>query len=201
LDNQDYLVYNNRGYLKDANLNDLRGALLDYDRAIALNPRSVLAYNNRGNLNYHKLSNKKVAIADYNQAIAINDRSSMAYYNRGDLYYFEGDSLRDNSASRAAALQDLTMVAQLNPKDWTGLIAKGVIALEQRQAQTALNYFNQAASLGADQVDYRKYRGLAYKELGRRSAAMTEWQKASEISNKRRYRKDSAILQMLMKSK
>jgi tetratricopeptide (TPR) repeat protein len=201
LDNQDYLVYNNRGYLKDANLNDLRGALLDYDRAIALNPRSVLAYNNRGNLNYHKLSNKEVAIADYNQAIAINDRSSMAYYNRGDLYYFEGDSFRDNSASRAAALQDLTMVAQLNPKDWTGLIAKGVIALEQRQAQTALNYFNQAASLGADQVDYRKYRGLAYKELGRRSAAMTEWQKASEISNKRRYRKDSAILQMLMKSK
>jgi tetratricopeptide (TPR) repeat protein len=192
LDDQDYLVYNNRGYLKDTNLNDLRGALLDYDRATVLNPRSLLAYNNRGNLNYHKLSNKEAALADYNQAIATNDRSSMAYYNRGDLYYFEGD--------RAAALQDLTMVAQLNPKDWTGLIAKGVIALEQRQAQMALSYFNQAASLGADQVDYLKYRGLAYKALGRRSAAMTEWQKASAISNKRHYRKDSSILQMLMKS-
>jgi tetratricopeptide (TPR) repeat protein len=192
LDDQDYLVYNNRGYLKDAKLNDLRGALLDYNRAIALNPRNVLAYNNRGNMNYHKLNNKEAAIADYNQAIGINAQSSVAYYNRGDLYYFEGN--------RAAALQDFTMVAQLNPKGWTGLIAKGVMALEQRQAQTALNYFNQAASLGADQVDYRKYRGVAYKELGRRSAAIAEWQKASEISNKRRYRKDTAILQVLMKS-
>jgi tetratricopeptide (TPR) repeat protein len=192
LDDQDYLVYNNRGYLKDAKLNDLRGALLDYNRAITLNPRNVLAYNNRGNMNYHKLNNKEAAIADYNQAIGINAQSPVAYYNRGDLYYFEGN--------RAAALQDFTMVAQLNPKGWTGLIAKGVMALEQRQAQTALNYFNQAASLGADQVDYRKYRGVAYKELGRRSAAIAEWQKASEISNKRRYRKDSAILQVLMKS-
>jgi tetratricopeptide (TPR) repeat protein len=200
LDDQDYLVYNNRGYLKDTKLNDLRGALLDYNRAINLNPRNVLAYNNRGNMNYHKLNNKEAAITDYNRAIAIDSQSSIAYYNRGDLYYFEGDSLRDSSASRAAALQDFTIVAQLNPKGWTGLIAKGAIALEQRQAQTALNYFNQAASLGADRIDYRKYRGLAYKELGRRSAAMTEWQKASEISNKRGYRKDSAILQVLMKS-
>jgi tetratricopeptide (TPR) repeat protein len=200
LDNQDYLVYNNRGYLKDAKLNDLPGALLDYNRAVFLNPRNVLAYNNRGNMNYHKLSKKEAAIADYNQAIAINDQSPIAYYNRGDLHYFEGNSLRGSSASRAAVLQDLTMVAQLNPKGWTGLIAKGAIALEQRQAQAALNYLNQAASLGADPIDYHKYRGVAYNELGRRSAAMTEWQKASEISHKRRYRKDSAILQMLMKS-
>ena len=124
----------------------------------------------------------------------------MAYYNRGDLYYFEGDSFAGTFGDRAAAIPDLTMVAELNSKDWTGLIAKGAIALEQNHAQAALNYFNQAANLGADPVDYGKYRGLAYKKLGQRSAAITEWQKASEISNKRRYRKDSAILQMLMKS-
>jgi tetratricopeptide (TPR) repeat protein len=192
LDDQDYLVYNNRGYLKDARLNDLRGAVLDYDRAIALNPRSVLAYNNRGNLNYHKLGKKAVAVADYNQAIAVNAQSPIAYYNRGDLYYLEGD--------KTAALQDLRLVAELNPQGWTGLIAKGVIALEQRQAQAALNYFDQAASLGADPIDHHKYRGFAYKQLGKQSAAIAEWQKANAISNKLRYRKDSAVLQRLMKS-
>ncbi len=191
LDDQDYLVYNNRGYLKDAKLNDLAGAILDYDRAIALNPRSVLAYNNRGNLNYHKLGKKEAAIADYNQAISANVQSPIAYYNRGDLYYFEGD--------RTAALQDLTVLAELNSKGWTGLMAKGAIALEQRQAQAALNYFNQAARLGAEPIDHHKYRGLAYKQLGKRSAAIAEWQKASAISNKLRYRKDSNILQRLMK--
>jgi tetratricopeptide (TPR) repeat protein len=122
-----------------------------------------LAYNNRGNLNYHKLKNKAAALADYNQAIAIDPKSSIAYYNRGDLYYSEGE--------QALALSDLMMVAQLNPQGWTGLIAKGVIALEQQQAQSALNYFNQAASLGADPVDYRKYRSLAYRKLGRRSTS------------------------------
>jgi tetratricopeptide (TPR) repeat protein len=191
LDNKDYLVYNNRGYLKDAKLHDLRGAVLDYDRAIALNPRSVLPYNNRGNLNYHKLGKKEVAIADYDQAIAANPQSPIGYYNRGDLYYFEGD--------KTAALQDLMVVAELNPKGWTGLIAKGAIALEQRQAQAALNYFNQAVNLGAEPIDYHKYRGLAYQQLGKKSAAIAEWQKASVISNKLRYRQDSSILQRLMK--
>lgn len=191
LNDQDYLVYNNRGFLKDAKLQDLSGALLDYDRAIYLNSHNVLAYNNRGNLNYHKLSKKEAAVADYNQAISIDPKSPIAYYNRGDLNYFEGNL--------SAALQDLTMVSQLNPNGWTGLMAKGVIALEQRHAQSALNYFNRAASLGADPVDYRKYRGLAYRSLGNRSAAIAEWQKASAISNQLRYRRDTAILRTLMK--
>ncbi len=199
LDDQDYLAYNNRGYLKDAKLNDLAGAIIDYDRAIALNPRSVLAYNNRGNLNYHKLGNKEVAIADYTQAISANARSPIAYYNRGDLYYFEGDSLRERSASRAAALPDLLNVAELNPKGWTGLIAKGAIALDQGQATAALNYFNRAASLGADPIDYHKYRGLAYKQLGKKSAAIAEWQKARVISNQLGYHKDKSIIHKLMK--
>jgi tetratricopeptide (TPR) repeat protein len=192
LDNQDYLVYNNRGYLKDAKLNDLPGALLDYDRAVALNPRNVLAYNNRGNLNYHKLAKKEAAVADYNQAISVNSQNPIAYYNRGDLSYFEGD--------KTAALQDFAALAELNPRGWTGLIAKGVIALDQRQPQAALNYFNQATTLGAEPIDHHKYRGLAYRQLGKQSAAIAEWQKASAISNKLRYRKDSTILQRLMKS-
>jgi tetratricopeptide (TPR) repeat protein len=192
LDDDDYLVYNNRGYLKDAKLNDLSGAMADYNRSISLNPRSVLAYNNRGNLQYHKLSNNTAALADYNQAIEVNAQNPMAYYNRADLNYWGGN--------KTAASQDFILVAQLSPRGWLGLIAQGVIDLEQGQASSALNKFNQAASLGADPLDYHKYRGLAYRQLGQRSKAISEWQQAARISRQLQYRKDYELLQMLMKS-
>jgi tetratricopeptide (TPR) repeat protein len=199
LDDSDYLVYNNRGYLKDVKLNDIQGAMADYGRAISLNPRSVLAYNNRGNLNYHKLSNISSALADYEQAIEVDPQSPMAYYNRGDLQYFTGNSLGNSSTSRATAVQDFAMVVQLSRRGWLGIIAQGVLALDQGQAQAALNSFNQV-SLEADPVDYHKYRGLAYHKLGNRKAAIAEWQKAAQLSQKLHYRKDYTILQMLMKS-
>jgi tetratricopeptide (TPR) repeat protein len=192
LDDSDYLAYNNRGYLKDAKLNDVPGAMTDYNRAISLAPRSVLAYNNRGNLQYHKLGNAEAAISDFNQAIVLEPKNAPAYYNRGDLYYFSGE--------RPTAVQDFAMVAQLNPNGWLGLIAQGVVALEEEQGQVALTKFNQAAKMGADPIDYLKYRGLAYFKLGKRSAAIVDWKKAAQIANKLHYRKDSAILQSLMKS-
>jgi tetratricopeptide (TPR) repeat protein/V8-like Glu-specific endopeptidase len=192
LDDDDYLVYNNRGYLKDAKLNDLSGAMADYNRSISLNPRSVLAYNNRGNLQYHKLSNTTAALADYNQAIEVNAQNPMAYYNRADLHYGEGN--------KTAAIQDFILVTQLSPSGWLGLIAQGVIDLEQQQASSALRKFNQADSLGADPLDHHKYRGLAYRQLGQRSKAISEWQKAAQISRQLHYRKDYELLQILMKS-
>jgi tetratricopeptide (TPR) repeat protein len=192
IDDDDYLVYNNRGYLKDAKLNDLSGAMADYNRSISLNPRSVLAYNNRGNLQYHKLSNITAALTDYNQAIEVNPQNPMAYYNRGDLNYSEGN--------KTAAIRDFSILAQLSPSSWLGLVAKGVIDLEQGQASSALQKFNQAASRGADPIDYHKYRGLAYRQLGQRPKAISEWQQAAQISRQLQYRKDYELLQILMKS-
>ncbi len=192
LNDDDYLIYNNRGYLKDAKLNDLSGAMADYNRSISLNPRSVLAYNNRGNLQYHKLSNTTAALTDYNLAIEVNAQNPMAYYNRADLNYSGGN--------KTAAIQDFMIVVQLSPSSWLGLIAQGVIDLEQEQAPSALREFNQAASLGADPIDYRKYRGLAYRQLGQRPKAISEWQKAAQISRQLHYRKDYELLQILMKS-
>jgi tetratricopeptide (TPR) repeat protein len=63
-----------------------------------------------------------------------------------------------------------------------------------------LQKFNQAASRGADPIDYHKYRGLAYRQLGQRPKAISEWQQAAQISRQLQYRKDYELLQILMKS-
>jgi tetratricopeptide (TPR) repeat protein len=192
LDPQDYLVYNNRGLIKDEKLNDVQGALADYNQAIALNPRSALAYNNRGNLQRHKLQNVNAALADYQTAIKLAPQSPMAYYNRADFNYFSGD--------RTAAMQDFTTVSTLASNDWLVPIAQGMLEIEQGSFTAALNLFNKAGKLGADNLDLYKYRGLAYAKLGNKKAAIADWQKASQVCQKLRYGNEYQVLQKLIKA-
>jgi tetratricopeptide (TPR) repeat protein len=51
-----------------AESNDLRGALADYDRAIALDDKFANAYGARGYLKYTKLGDKSGGIDDTRQA-------------------------------------------------------------------------------------------------------------------------------------
>ncbi len=51
-------------------MGDYDGAIIDYNKALELNPKKASSYNYRG-ATYLKLKNYKQAIADYDQAIAI----------------------------------------------------------------------------------------------------------------------------------
>ena len=51
-----------------AKLNDTKGAIADFDKAIEINPKHAVAYNNRGNTKSTKLSDFKGAIADFRQS-------------------------------------------------------------------------------------------------------------------------------------
>ena len=64
------------------NLNDFKGAILDFDKTIELNPKFTYAYNNRGNTKY-KLKQYKEAILDFDKAIKLNPQYANSYYNRG----------------------------------------------------------------------------------------------------------------------
>ncbi len=71
-----------RGVAKH-NLQDYRGAIADYSKAIEIDPNYAEAYFKRGNAKYD-FQDYKGAIADYSRAIEINPRyASDAYYNRG----------------------------------------------------------------------------------------------------------------------
>ncbi len=86
------LSYANRGILLACNGNS-RGALEDFDRALALNPGYVKVYVHRANI-YATLGDYDRALADYDQALKIDSTYLDAYHNRAVLYYNAGDYQR-----------------------------------------------------------------------------------------------------------
>jgi tetratricopeptide (TPR) repeat protein len=72
--------YNKMGLSKAIHV-DHTGAILDYNKAIAIDPNYALAYYNRG-FSKSVLEDERGAILDYTKAIEINPNYIDAYYNR-----------------------------------------------------------------------------------------------------------------------
>jgi tetratricopeptide (TPR) repeat protein len=95
--------YNHRGVAK-FELGDKQGAILDYNRAIKLDPQDTFAYYNRGVAKF-ELGDKQGAILDFDRVLAINPQDAEAYSNRGTVKLALGD--------KPGALIDLTKGAEL----------------------------------------------------------------------------------------
>ena len=112
LTNEKVNVQRERGpaktYLKQGNGEVARGefdqAILDYNRAIELNPQYALAYCNRGNAKTAK-GDFDGGIADYNRAIQINPQLALAYNNRSS-------ALRERKDLTAALARSTKAFAQ-----------------------------------------------------------------------------------------
>ena len=65
-------------------LGDLKGALKDYNAAIAQTPNDADTYVNRG-IVQDELGQHEAAIADYTKAITLKPDLHLAYYNRASL--------------------------------------------------------------------------------------------------------------------
>lgn len=83
-------------------------AILDYSRALRLNPDNADAYYNRGN-SYANLGRDDRAIRDYSQTIGFKPDHDFAYYNRGNSYFRKGDYRR--------AIEDYEKAYLLSPND------------------------------------------------------------------------------------
>jgi len=71
-------------------LHDFRGALLDLDILLKLEPNNKDAYNNRGAVKAN-LNDIQGSIYDFNQVIMLDPNERLAYHNRGKQKLKIGD--------------------------------------------------------------------------------------------------------------
>ena len=86
---QDFFIKNNpnnpKPYIRRAEckfeLNDFKGSLGDFTKALELDPKSDLVYSKRSNVKY-TMGDYRGSISDLDQAIALNPADMTHYYNR-----------------------------------------------------------------------------------------------------------------------
>ena len=85
-----------------------QGAIVDYTKAIGIDPQSAAAYYNRGNAK-NESKDYQGAIADYTKTIEIDPQFALAYMNRGIK--------RENQNDLEGACQDWRKAAELGRKE------------------------------------------------------------------------------------
>ena len=112
--------------------NESKKALLNYDKALSLNPKDAMTHNNKGKVNW-SLKLKDEAIRDFTKAINLENNDQFLI-NRG-LLYMEVSKLE-------ASISDLHAATQLNPSNMVAFNALGFIYLKQKNYDKALQYFD-----------------------------------------------------------
>ena len=146
------------------NINNIRGAMADYDKAIEIDPNNFLAHYNRGQLRV-QVGDDNRAITDFDFIIQHEPKNFMAIFNRALLL--------DRTGDLRGAIRDYTTVINQFPNFWTGL---------HYRAQC---YRRLGMTARAEQDEFRIFQAQNNKHFGiqqRWSASKTrEVRKQSEI--------------------
>lgn len=136
------LPYDNRGnaYAVSGNYQQ---AIIDYTRAIALNPRYAGTYANRGTV-YRNMGKYQQALSDYSRAIELEPENTMAYSNRGDTY--------NKLGNYQDAIRDYGMAIRLNPQFGEVYYKLGTLYSGIGDTNQAVVHYKKAATLGSRQA-------------------------------------------------
>jgi len=113
-------------------------AILDYTKALKINPKYSEAYYDRGNA-YGKKEMLDQAILDYTKALEINPKYSEAYYNRGNAY-----GKKDQFDQ---AILDYTKALEINPNYVEAYTNRGSVYYVKRQYERAISDFSKALEI------------------------------------------------------
>ena len=137
------------------NLNDLRGAMADYDTAIDLDPKNFIGHYNRGLLRA-QVGDDNRAILDFDYVLGIEPDNTMALFNRAVLL--------DKTGDLRGAIRDYTAVIDQYPNFWTGLQHRA--SCYRRLGQTSK----------AEADEFAVYKARLYKHLYGTQPKMTKKQ-------------------------
>ncbi|MFI5164428.1 MAG: tetratricopeptide repeat protein, partial [Bacteroidia bacterium] len=165
------LGYLNRGAIFSMKQDDNK-ALLDYNKALEINPTYAKAYYNRANI-YYKSGQDDLAMADYNKSLELDPALASSYYNRALIFFKRGqDDL---------AMADYNRSIELNPGYAKAYNNRGVIYLKRKQNDPALADFLKAISLNSSIPNFWLNRSMSENALGKKEEARVDVIKAQQM--------------------
>ena len=162
-------------------------ALVDYNRAIEINPRFFYAYYKRGEVK-STLGDYKAAIVDYDKAIEIRDEVFHTYFRRGFAYLMLGDY--------KAAIVDYDKAIKVDPENDADAYgnrgtarlrlaeserALGNAGSAQRLYEAAIADYDKAIEMDTEDAITYSNRGAAKYKLGISEAARGHLKKAQRL--------------------
>jgi tetratricopeptide (TPR) repeat protein len=127
-------------------LGDLKGALKDYDQAIAQNPKDANAYVNRG-IAQAELGQHQAAIADNTRALALKSDLHVAYYNRANVQV--------QMKAYKKAIADYTKAIELKPEYAYAYANRSSAQLKAGNSKAAISDLQKAADIFSTQNDQK----------------------------------------------
>ncbi len=209
------IVYRNRGikfmnrWSRKAAASDLSLALMDFSRAIEMNPRYADAYVSRGKA-YVAKNDPDLAISDFSAAIRIDPRHVQAFNSRGDLFRGKADNdlavadfndairldAKNNFAYRNRgyvyglkgdndrAISDYGEAIRIDPRDALAHNNRGNIYLKLTKYDRAVADLSEAIRLDLSFGAAYANRGLAQEALGNAAAARNDFTVALTLPEK-----------------
>jgi len=141
-------------------------AIVDYDEAIRIDPKSATAFTNRGNAYFGK-GDMQRALADYNEALRLNARLISALLARSELYRRQGKFDR--------AIADGDEAIRLDPREPAAFNDRGLTYLENGAVNLAIADFDEAIRLNPDRADSFYDRGYAYLQKSDYNQAIADF--------------------------
>ena len=147
-------------------------AIVDFNKALELDPAYAEAYSNRG-LTYDSKGEYERAIKDYNIAIEINPDFAEAYNNRGLAYGENG--------KHDQALQDFSKAIELKQNYTIAYSNRGAVYSAKGEHDQAIKNCNIAIQIDPNYAEPYNNRGNAYRNKGEVNLAIRDYTKAIEL--------------------
>lgn len=166
------LAYNNLAYYYVQN-NQHQKALINYNKAIELNPQKAESYNNRGKV-YFEIGNFEKALEDYNKSLSINPGYTDALANRGAVY--------GATKEFEKAIPDLSRVIDSDRTNIDAISNRGFIFYQLKDYGKAINDFNLFLQLKNNDAEIINLLALSYAGLTNFDQAITYYNQAIRIN-------------------
>lgn len=167
-------AYFRLGWLYQKVMGDSGQAIVNYSRAIILDPNLVAAYSNLGVAHYAQ-GDLVSAITNYTSIVELlRPDYAPAYNNRGVARYAQGDL--------GGAITDYNRAIELNPDYAEAYYNRGNAHKAQGDLQSAIADYDQSIELDPDYAKAYNNRGNTYRALGDSERATADYGQAIELS-------------------